>query len=135
MTGYCERVLAASAGYVKPVIQETDRRKEPRERTGRKDQSITFRISKKDKEVIEGRARLCRLSVGEYMIRAALEDSVVVVVEGKEILHQLSKLGTNLNQLAILAHQGKITCPNLEATNSTLKKLLRQLTRSLKRGG
>lgn len=125
-------MLAASAGYVKPEMQETERAKEPRERTGRKDQSITFRLSKKDKKAIEEKARLCRLSVGEYLLRTVLEDSVVVVVEGKEILHQLSKLGTNLNQLTLLAHQGKITCPELEPTNRTLKKLLRQLTRSLK---
>lgn len=77
--------------------------------------------------MIEEKAKLAKLSVGEYLIRAGLNDTTVVILDGKELLHQVSKIGTNLNQLTLLAHQGKITCPDLAGVNQVLKKLLQQM--------
>lgn len=93
-----------------------------------------IRISSEDKAAICKRAGDIGMSVGEYMIRSAREDKTVVILDGKEILHQLSKIGTNLNQLTILCHQGKITNPNLEDLNNTLVKVMREI-RKLMKGG
>lgn len=130
LSEYCERVLAASTAYIKPDMQEL--MKEPRERSNRKTLAITLRVSEKDKEAIARNAATVNLSVGEYLIRAGLDDSIVIVVDGKEMVYQLSKIGTNLNQLTILARMGKITCPDIENVNKTLKKVLRMMAKTIK---
>lgn len=103
-----------------------------RERSNRKDEKMNFRINSEDKKAIHAIAQCAGISDGEYMIRAALQEQTVVVIDGKEILHQLAKIGTNLNQLTILAHQGKITSPDLGEVNRTLNKVLKQLLRAVK---
>lgn len=125
-------MLAAASGHVKPGIREQETEKEQRDCSGRKDRTIAFRVSEKDKDMIEKNAELARLSVGEYLIRAGLDDSIVIVLDGREMAHQLSKIGTNLNQLTILANMGKITCPDVENVNQTLKKVLKMLTKAVK---
>ncbi len=130
LSEYCERVLAAASGYRKPGTQELA--KEQRDHTDRKGKTIAFRVSEKDKQAIEKNAELAKLSVGEYLIRAGLDDSIVIVLDGKEIVHHLSKIGTNLNQLTILVHQGRVTCPDIEGVNQTLKKVLRLLAQAMK---
>lgn len=42
----------------------------------------------------------------------------------KEISHQLSKIGNNLNQLIVLAHQGKINEVGLKKTREAFTGLL-----------
>lgn len=129
MSEFCVRNLAAI------VDDAGDTKKIYRKRTsGRKNETIEMRIAAADKQAIRDRAKAANLSIGEYMIRTALEQQTVVVIEGKEILHQLSKLGTNLNQLTILAHQGKIQSPGLESTNQVLSEILNQM-QQLMRGG
>lgn len=130
LSEYCERTLAAASGYAISDRQELT--KQQRDRMGRKEKTIAFRVSEKDKEAIEKNAELAKLSVGEYLIRAGLNDSIVIVLDGREMVHHLSKIGTNLNQLTILVHQGKVTCPDIEGVNQTLKKVLKLLAQAMK---
>lgn len=126
---YCAEQLDAVTRLSKPIIEM-----EKRERIKRKDAVMNFRINKEDKKAIHEIAARAGLTDSEYMIRAALKVQTVVIVNGKELLHQISKIGTNLNQLTILAHQGKVTCPDLEDVNKTLKKVLKQLMHIMKDG-
>lgn len=145
MSEYCVRVLTSASGYagaeglnVRPDTgSATGAGKSPGSASGGspKTASITCRMSKQDKDAIEQKAEIAHIPVSEYVRRAILNDSIVVILDGKDILYQLSKLGTNLNQLAILAHKGKITCLDLTDMNRTLKKLLKQVTQIMKRGG
>lgn len=148
LSEYCVRVLISASGYVRAEKSEPGKKTGAAEGMDRsvgsdsvstangsqKTASITCRISKQDKAVIEQKAELSHIPVSEYIRRAVLNDSIVVILDGKEIRHQLSKIGTNLNQLAILAHTGKITCVDLADMNRTLKKLLKQVTQVMKRG-
>lgn len=125
---YCVRNLAAI------VENPNDKTKYKKREPGRKDEELKMRIAAVDKKAIKERAKEANLSVGEYVIRASLEQQTVVIIDGKDILHQLSKIGTNLNQLTILAHQGKIQCPELGNVNQVLSKILEQMQKLL-RGG
>lgn len=131
LSAYCTRILIAASSQSLP---DDDSKEEKRNRVLRKDQTMHIRISGEDKAAICKRAGDIGMSVGEYMIRSAREDKTVVILDGKEILHQLSKIGTNLNQLTILCHQGKITNPNLEDVNDTLTKVMREIRKMLKGG-
>lgn len=144
MSEYCVRVLTSASGYAEAervnIRQGTESAAGTKslqsDTSGiQKTASITCRISKQDKAAIEQKARLAHIPLSEYVRRAVLNDSIVILIDGKDIRYQLSKIGTNINQLAILAHKGKITCLDLTDMNRTLKKLLKQVTQIMKRGG
>ena len=59
------------------------------------------------------------LSQREYLLNAALGRTIYQVVELKPTLFELKAVGRNINQLTMLAHQGRISTVNLtEATNA-----------------
>ena len=69
----------------------------------------------------------------EY-IRACANGQRIIVVPGlKDVVRQIAKLGVNVNQLTLLAHQGKIKEVDLFATNDTLKQILKTLTKIAKK--
>ena len=53
------------------------------------------------------------LNFSDY-VRKAINDHPVIVISGIKDLHmQVAKIGNNLNQLTMLAHEGRITSANL----------------------
>lgn len=98
----------------------------------RKDAILSIRLPEKMKQEIQQQANLAKVSVGEYIIHAVTGRMIVTIIDGKDILHQLSKIGTNLNQLTILAHSGKITCPDLEQLKWIHEKILKELIQLVK---
>jgi len=73
-----------------------------------KNKRIDIRVSESQLAQINKLAAKAKQSRSEYLINAALNKNITVFDGGKEIAHQLFKIGTNINQLKILSHQGKI---------------------------
>ena len=59
----------------------------------------------------------------------ANRQTITVVPGLKDVAKQIAKLGGNLNQLTMLAHQGAIKEIDLFPTNDTLMEILKQLNR------
>lgn len=134
ITEYCEMVLAASSGYTRleqeiniEVYKEGDRK--------RKTEVIPIRVTKADKSIIEAKAKVAGVSRSKYIENAALDKKIIIIDGIKDLTHEVSKIGTNLNQLAILAHQGKITSPDLFGTQDALKEILKALIKLQKSSG
>ena len=87
-----------------------------------KDIRITFRVTPEDYERIRTKAEQAHMSVSAYVRAAALRHRVVVVDGLKEHTHELKGIGRSLNQLAILAHEGRISTANLDSTYAALEK-------------
>ncbi|MDO8686096.1 MAG: MobC family plasmid mobilization relaxosome protein [Clostridiales bacterium] len=68
------------------------------------------------------------MSISTYLAVVALDKKIVVIEEIKNILPQLRRVGVNLNQLAVLCHQGRITCPDLTSVEKELSGIWRLLT-------
>lgn len=73
-----------------------------------KNKRIDIRVSENDLLKIDKMAAKAKLNRSVFLVNAALDKNITVFDGGKEIAHQLFKIGTNINQLKILAHQGKI---------------------------
>lgn len=56
----------------------------------------------------------------EYLLRAALGQTIHVVEELKPVLSELRACGRNLNQLTVLAHEGRIQAVHLRETVEAL---------------
>jgi len=63
------------------------------------------------------------LSISRYVSLSALDKEIIFFDDIKEMNHQLSEIGNNLNQLTVLAHQGKIKEVNLTRTRETFTGL------------
>ena len=62
------------------------------------------------------------LSKHEYLLRAALEQPILVIHELKPILTELRAWGRNLNQLTVLAHTGHVQTVYLKELTEALGK-------------
>lgn len=87
-----------------------------------KDIRITFRVTPEDYQRIRAKADQAHMSVSAYVRAAALRHRVVVVDGLKEYTHELKGIGRSLNQLAILAHEGRISVANMDSIYTALEK-------------
>jgi len=82
-----------------------------------------IRMTQEEVEQIKKKANKANMTFSNYVIASSLNKEVVVIDGIKDFTHQLSKIGTNLNQLTMLCHQGKISCPDINSTNNILKEI------------
>ena len=87
-----------------------------------KDIRITFRVTPEEYETIKAKADQAHMRVSAYVRAAALRHKVVVVDGLKEHTHELKGIGRSLNQLTILAHEGRISAVDLDSVFSALEK-------------
>lgn len=82
-----------------------------------------IRMTEDEIEQIKKRAKKANMTFSNYVIASAFNKEIVVIDGIKDFTHQLSKVGTNLNQLTMLCHQGKINCPDINSVNKMLKEI------------
>ncbi len=68
--------------------------------------TLSFRLSRDEKKAINDNAKKAGLSLSDYQRKACLEPIIVAKdnVVDKDLVHQLLKIGNNLNQLTKHAH-------------------------------
>lgn len=88
-----------------------------------RDKKISFWASETERRKIKKIIAKSGLSQREYLLGAALGQTIYQVNELKPVLSELKAIGRNLNQLTMLSHQGKITAVNLTEAVSTLQKI------------
>lgn len=78
------------------------------------------------------------MNISKYVSLSALGRDIVVIEDLKELTHQLSKVGNNLNQVTMLAHQGKVKAVDLSSVKKVVEdiwQLLNSLTEKTRRTG
>ena len=86
-----------------------------------------IRMKEDELKLIRQKAKKAGMSFSSFLISSAVGKEIIVIDGIKEFTHQLSKLGANVNQLTILAHQGKITCPDITHVNKSLNEIWQYL--------
>jgi hypothetical protein len=89
----------------------------------RRNLQTNIRMTEDEVEQIKKKAKKANMSFSNYVISSALNKEIVVIDGIKDFTHQLSKVGTNLNQLTMLCHQGKVNCPDITSVNKVMKEL------------
>lgn len=92
--------------------------------------NIHIRCTEKEKEYLLQQAKLAGMSLTDYLIHISKNGLVVVIDELPNLLIEITKIGTNVNQIARIANQTqKISKESLNAVISMLcdiKMLLHQ---------
>lgn len=93
-----------------------------------KDYVFSIRIEKTNLDKIRENAQKANMTTTAYLINRALKDDNIIILEDlKPLCHELRKIGTNLNQLTMLAHRGQINCVDLTELSEEVKALWQPL--------
>ena len=98
-----------------------------------KTKRIDIRVSDKQLSQINKQAAKAKMNRSEFLIEAAIGNNIIVIEDGKVIACQLARIGGNINQLKILAHQGKIEIVYLDKLAEEIKAVWQLLNLSMSR--
>lgn len=93
----------------------------------RKTERINMKVTKDELDEIDRKAYLAQMNRSEYLTVCGCDKEIIVVEALKEFGKELHKVGTNLNQITLLCHQGLIQTPDIAETQDYLKKLYTEL--------
>ena len=89
----------------------------------KKDNVITIRVTKQEKEKLIKKSQKAEMTLSEYLIEQGLERDIVIIEDVKNLADELRKIGNNINQLTHLANSGVIKTVYLNEFKSELKKI------------
>ena len=99
-------------------------RKMPMGKSANKDARLIFRVSPYEKTLTVNKARRAKISVSDFCRKAVLEKEVRYIEGLSGIVYDLGKIGTNINQIAVAANQGRDVASTMEAIKCRLFKTL-----------
>ena len=98
-----------------------------------KNARLNLRITAENLEKIHHKAHQANKTLTDYVTATCLGKEIVIITELAEVLKELKAVGRNLNQIAVLAHSGRITAVNLSSVQEEMVTINSQLKEILER--
>lgn len=95
----------------------------------RKDERITIRVTKKEKERLVRNSEKAELSLSEYLIEQGLDKDIVRIEGLGEFITELRRIENNINQLTHLANSRAIYTVDLSNTKHELNMIWNKLNK------
>ena len=95
-----------------------------------KDKKINIRLTEKEKNIIEVKAKKLNMTITKFIISSCLKDKIVIVNGLDKVDTELRRIGNNINQLTRLANEKIITVIDLKELRmevNNIWQLLKQL--------
>ena len=95
-----------------------------------KDKNINIRLTEKEKNIIESKAKKLNMTITKFIVSSCLKDKIVIVNGLDKVDTELRRIGNNINQLTRLANEKIITVINLKELRmevNNIWQLLKQL--------
>lgn len=95
-----------------------------------KDKKINIRLTEKEKNIIELKAKKLNMTITKFIISSCLKDKIVIVNGLDKVDTELRRIGNNINQLTRLANEKIITVIDLKELRmevNNIWQLLKQL--------
>ena len=89
----------------------------------KKDNVIVIRVTKQEKERLIKKSQEAEMSLSEYLI----ERDIIIIEDVKNFVHELRKIGNNINQLTYLANSGAIRTVYLDGFKEDMKEIWTEL--------
>ena len=80
----------------------------------KRNRTITIRCTDDEYERIHSKAERHKLSLSDFVLRSAMDKKIIVADELDEVAKQQKAIGRNLNQIAMLAHEGRLHSVRLD---------------------
>lgn len=95
-----------------------------------KDKKINLRLTEKEKNIIESKAKKCNMTITKFIVSSCLKDKIIIVNGLDKVDSELRRIGNNINQLTRLANEKIITVVDLKELRmevNNIGQLLKQL--------
>ena len=95
-----------------------------------KDKKINIRLTEKEKNIIESKAKKLNMTITKFIVSSCLKDKIVIVNGLDKVDSELRRIGNNINQLTRLANEKIITVIDLKELRmevNNIWQLLKQL--------
>lgn len=79
-----------------------------------KDKKINIRLTEKEKNIIETKAKKYNMTVTKFILSSCLNDKIIIINGLDKIDTELRRIGNNINQLTKLANERVITAVDLK---------------------
>ncbi len=90
---------------------------------------VHFRLSPVEKEKLISRASEAHMNLSDYIMHLSEQKRIVVVDELPDLINQIVKIGTNVNQIALVANTYKsVSAQQIEQLENELSRVRRALT-------
>ena len=94
----------------------------------RKTEKLLLRLTPTDKKNISYHANLMNVSVTEYISLCIRRKRIVICEDFPDLIYHLSKIGTNINQIATIANTNQyISITNVEEVKQLMQKCYTEL--------
>ena len=80
----------------------------------KRNRTITIRCTDDEYERIHNKAQRHKLSLSDFDLRSALDKKIIVADGLDDVAKQQKAIGRNLNQIAMLAHEGRLHSVRLD---------------------
>ena len=80
----------------------------------KRNRTITIRCTDDEYERIHSKAERHKLSLSDFVLRSAMDKKIVVADGLDEVAKQQKAIGRNLNQIAMMAHEGRLHSVRLD---------------------
>ena len=80
----------------------------------KRNRTITIRCTDDEYERIHKKAQRHKLSLSDFVLRSAMEKKIIVADGLNEVAKQQKAIGRTLNQIAMLAHEGRLHSVRLD---------------------
>ncbi len=95
-----------------------------------KDKKINIRLTKKEKSIIESKAKKLNMTITKFIVSSCLKDKIIIINGLDKVDTELRRIENNINQLTRLANEKIITVINLKELRmevNNIWQLLKQL--------
>lgn len=95
-----------------------------------KDKKINIRLTEKEKNIIESKAKKLNMTITKFIVSSCLKDKIVIINGLDKVDTELRRIGNNINQLTRLANEKIITVINFKELRmevNNIWQLLKQL--------
>lgn len=100
----------------------------------RRNNTLTIRLTKAEKERIERNAKRAKLSLTDYIVSLSLETPIHVAEDVKPLLIELKRIGNNLNQIAAKINTGVFQSYDFQDVVDEQRKIYEQLLKIARKG-
>ena len=100
----------------------------------RRDNTLTIRLTKAERERIERNAKRAKKSLTDYLVLLSLETPIHVAEDVKSLLIELKRIGNNLNQITTKINSGVFHSYDFQDVVDEQKKIYEQLLEIARKG-
>ena len=100
----------------------------------RRDNTLTIRLTKAEKQLIERNAKRAKKSLTDYIVLLSLETPINVAEDIKPLLIELKRIGNNLNLITAKINSGVFQSYDFQDVVDEQKKIYEQLLQIARKG-